>query len=90
MSENMFGVSRTKPTRKVAEQIDQIAKKHGAYLVEASIPGTGYQRWFCSPNHGEPFNREVALAVHADLRAAGIYGADNTLTAQCRAKAVRS
>lgn len=52
----MFGVSRQKPSRRDAKRIARIAKLHGAYLVEATIPGTGYQRWFCAPNLGSPFH----------------------------------
>ncbi len=72
MSEYMFGVSRTKPTRAVAKKMERIAKRHGAYLVEASLPGTGYQRWFCTRNYGAPFDQCTSDAVYADMRAAGI------------------
>lgn len=63
----MFGVSRDRLTRAEAKRADAIAKCHGAYLVEVTLPGTGYQRWFCAPNRGEPFNSAIALAVSADL-----------------------
>lgn len=72
MSEYMFGVSRQKPTRKAAKKMEQIAKRHGAYLVEARIPGTGYQRWFAGPNLGHPFDRAMSKAVYEDLVKAGI------------------
>ncbi len=72
MNEFMFGVSRQKPTRKGARIMDRVAKKHDAYLVEATIPGTGYQRWFCSPNLGHPFDGERAMAVLGDLRTIGV------------------
>lgn len=72
MSEYMFGVSRSKPSRRNAARMNRIAKRHGAYLVEATIPGTGYQRWFCGPNRGFPFDAAMASAVFADLRAAGL------------------
>jgi hypothetical protein len=68
----MFGVSRAKPTRKVARKMASIAKRHGAWLVEATLPGTGYQRWFSTQNRGNPFDRATAEAVYADLRKAGI------------------
>jgi hypothetical protein len=77
MSEYLFGVSRQKPTRKAAKKMEQIAKRHGAWLIEARIPGTGYQRWFASPNLGDPFDRARAKRVHDDLVKAGIYIADS-------------
>ena len=72
MSEFMFGVSRQRPTRRIAKQMEKIAARHDAYLVDASLPGTGYQRWFAARNMGEPFDRNRSKAVHADLVAAGI------------------
>lgn len=72
MSEYMFGVSRQKPTRKAAKKMEQIAKRAGAYLVEATIPGTGYQRWFVGPNLGNPFDQRMSNDVYADLVKAGI------------------
>lgn len=72
MSEHMFGVSRAKPSRKDAKTMDRIAKRHGAYLVETTLPGTGYQRWFCCPNQGFPFDRATEQAVYADLAKAGL------------------
>jgi hypothetical protein len=67
MSEYMFGVSRERPTRKIARKMNAVAKKHGACLVESVLPGTGYQRWFCGPNRGEPFNGAMAKAVLTDI-----------------------
>lgn len=67
MSEHMFGVSRTKPSRKAARQMNRAAKRHGAYLVEATLPGEGYRRWFCCPNLGHPFDDATARAVLADI-----------------------
>lgn len=67
MSEYMFGVSRQKPAARTARRMDQIAKREGAYLVEAMLPGTGYQRWFCAPNLGSPFDGDRARRVHAAL-----------------------
>jgi hypothetical protein len=72
MREYMFGVSRQKPSRKAAKTMERIAKKHGAYLVETRLPGTGYQRWFAGPNLGSPFDRQLSHAIHEDLVAAGI------------------
>ena len=67
MSEFMFGVSRVKVSRQLARKLQQIAKRHGAYLVEANLPGTGYQRWFCAPNLGHPFDNARAESVAADI-----------------------
>ena len=72
MSEYMFGVSRQKPTRKAAKVMEQIAKRHGAGLIEARIPGTGYQRWFAGPNLGHPFDSAMSKAVYEELVKAGI------------------
>lgn len=72
MSEFMFGVSRQKPTRRIAKQLEKIAARHDAYLVEANLPGTGYQRWFAARNVGDTSNSKRSKAVHADLVAAGI------------------
>lgn len=71
MSEYMFGVSRTKLSRRDAAKMQSIARKHGCTLVEASLPD-GYQRWFAGPNHGSPFDRQMSEAVYADLAAAGL------------------
>lgn len=69
MSEYIFGVSRSRPTRRAAARMRRIAKKHGAYLVEATVPGTGYQRWFCGPNRGWPFDGHMAKAVLDEIEA---------------------
>lgn len=67
MSEYMFGVSHRRLSARLAKKVDAIAKRHGAYLVTAALPGTGYQRWFCGPNYGAPFDQQMADAVYADL-----------------------
>ena len=68
----MFGVSRQKPTRRIAKQLETIATRHDAYLVETMLPGTGYQRWFTARSMGEPFDSNRSKAVHVDLVAAGV------------------
>lgn len=85
MSEFMFGVSREKPTRKGAKLMERTAKKHDAYLVEATLPGTGYQRWFCARNLGDPFDRQRASNVIGELRAIGVLD-DDGLTDAYRAQ----
>jgi hypothetical protein len=84
----MFGVSRAKPTREIARRMETIAQRHGAGLVEATIPGTGYRRWFAGPNRGDPFDRALCAAIFADLRAAGIVDDKDELVE--RPPAVRS
>jgi hypothetical protein len=73
MSEYLFGVSRG-PARlgKHYNAVEKIANLHEATVVECEVPGTGYQRWFAGPNRGEPFDRKMAVAVAADLAAAGL------------------
>lgn len=66
-SEFTFGVSREKPTRAIARKLEAIAKRHRAYLVEATIPGTGYQRWFATRNWGDASNSATARAVADDI-----------------------
>lgn len=70
-SEHMFGVSREKPTRAAARRMRRIAAKHGAVLVEATIPGTGYQRWYACRNRGEPFDSATARAVLDEIEGRG-------------------
>lgn len=67
MSEHMYGVSRTRITRAQADKLERIAKRHDSTLVEAIIPGIGYQRWFAGPNLGFPFDRDVAAAVAREI-----------------------
>jgi hypothetical protein len=76
MSEFMFGVSREKPTRAGVKLMERVAKKHDAYLVETTLPGTGYQRWFCAQNLGDPFDRQRASDVLGELRTIGVIGED--------------
>ena len=72
MSEFLFGTSDQKPTRRIVNQMEKIAARHDAYLVEAKVPGIGYQRWFAAPNAGDLFNNKRLNAVLDDLVAAGI------------------
>jgi hypothetical protein len=72
MCEHYFGVSRKKISRATAKTMERVAEKHGCCLVEATIPGTGYQRWFAGPNYGDPFDRETASVVLDELRDRGI------------------
>ena len=68
----MFGVGRTRPSKRDAVTIGRIAAEHGATFIQVELPGTGYQHWFESRNRGEPFNRDRADRVYASLAAAGV------------------
>lgn len=79
MSEYMFGVSRVRPTRAAVRKMEKIAKEHDACLIEVDLPGTGYQRWFCAPNLGFPFDRATSDGVRADMERAGLLDEDGEL-----------
>jgi len=68
----MFGVSRQRPSRAAARRMEQIARRHGATMIEGTFPGDGYKRWFAGPNMGAPFDQAMSKAVYDDLAAAGI------------------
>lgn len=69
MSEYFFGLG----PGWLPAKADRIAQKHGAVLVNYTEPN-GYKRhWFAGPNRGAPFDQQMADAVAADLRAAGIW-----------------
>lgn len=72
VSQYMFGVSRTKPSREVAEQIERIAEENECTWVEARIPGDGYKSWFTCRNMGHPYTTNRERDVYAALTAAGI------------------
>ena len=72
----------------LGKRADQIARKHGAVLINHTDPGCGCgygctydcpenrRHWFCCPNLGEPFDSATARAVESDLRQAGIDNGD--------------
>jgi hypothetical protein len=64
---HFFGVRRGKLTANEVALRERVAAKHGVDFVYATIPGTGPQSWFECTNRGEPFNRDTANAVLADL-----------------------
>jgi len=72
MSEYMFGVSTTRPSRKVAAKIDRIARDNECTWVEVSGPSTGYKSWFACRNMGHPYTTNRERDVYAALEAAGI------------------
>jgi hypothetical protein len=71
MSNFLFGVSTVRPSRTNARRMRQIAKRHGATLIEANFDD-GYRRWYVAPNLGHPFDAAVSRAVADDLRHAGL------------------
>lgn len=72
MSEFMFGVSRRRLNARERAICERIAREHGADLIECTLPGTGYQRWFTAPNLGEPFDSRTALAVRDAIAKRGV------------------
>lgn len=54
------------------EQADEIAERHGAWLVNFTEPDGTKRHWFACRDRGEPFNGQTAAAVRADLRKEGI------------------
>ena len=56
------------------EQAEEIAKRHGAHVVICYDPAAGLPRgWIACPNHGEPFDDEIAAVVLNDLTSAGLW-----------------
>jgi hypothetical protein len=65
MSEYMFGVTYTKPSRKDAKRFDRICRDEGGYgFTEVNVRADQsqgvnngrYQGWFTGPNYGAPFD----------------------------------
>ena len=72
MSEYFFGLHAGHLTA----QAGKIAKRHGAWHVNYTDPGTGRRRgWFECHNRGEPFDRRTAAAVLSDIEAVGGFAA---------------
>lgn len=68
MAEFCFGVG----LGFLGKKADRIARKHGAWLVNHQ-DATGVKRhWFETWNRGNPFDRQTAEAVMADLQLAGL------------------
>lgn len=72
MSEHFFGLGRGKITKKLGQQVDGIAKSHGAEFIWVTLPGDGPRFWFACDNIGEPFDSATAKEVLAAVRAAGL------------------
>lgn len=75
MSQYLFGLGKGH----LSDSADEIAKRHGARLVNHTDPGCGCghgcrgdcparaRHWFECPNKGAPFDKQTADAVMADL-----------------------
>jgi len=68
MSEHFFGLG----DGYMPAAADEVARKHGACLVNYTEPHGKRRHWFACPNRGEPFDSSTANAVMADIEAAGI------------------
>ena len=80
MSEYMFGLLRSKPTRARARQMNRICRQEGgiAFVEVNRKEGTRpevnhghYQGWFTAPNRGNPFDVQLAARVRARLASEG-------------------
>lgn len=72
MSEYFFGLGRGRVRAEVRKQAEDVARKHGADFVVATIPGDGPRFWFACENRGQPFDGAVQKAVLANLEAEGL------------------
>ena len=68
VSEHFFGLG----PGHLSDRADEIAREHGAYLVNHTEPHGETRHWFACPNRGSPFDGATASAVMAALRDAGI------------------
>ena len=68
MNEFHFGLGEGWLPKKAAE----IARRHGAKLINYEEPCGRRRHWFAAENLGEPFNRATAEAVLSDLEKAGL------------------
>lgn len=84
--EYAFGGGRGELAKRVYDRADKIARKHECVLVNVDLPGGGWRYWFAGPNLGEPFNREMARDVYADLRKAGLLDAEGHLQLKKRSR----
>jgi len=76
MSEYMWGVSYSRPSRKIAALMDKICREEGGYglnevnVVQGRTIGVNngqYQGWFCGPNRGYPFDDQLRDRVEARI-----------------------
>lgn len=68
----MFGVGRGDIPAEVYAVVELVARRHGADIVNPTLPGGVSWYWFTAPNRGFPFDRDVARAVREDLAAEGL------------------
>ena len=70
MSEYMWGLTREKPSRSKARQLDRICREAGGYgFTEIHLTGRlgTYQGWFSGPNRGYPFDLWLEQRVEAAI-----------------------
>lgn len=68
MGEHLFGYG----SGHLPKRADKLAAKHGARLVNYTMPRGEKVHWFTCPNMGAPFDGACAKAVLAGLEKAGI------------------
>ena len=70
MSEHMWGIVRSKPSRSQAERFDRICRECGGYgFTEIHLTGKSgnYQGWFSGPNRGYPFDLWLENRVESEI-----------------------
>lgn len=73
MSEHMFGVTRRRLPAAEVKRRDRICRKHGGYGYtqydesHGTAHGGRWIGWFSGPNRGDPFDRQLAHAVMAEV-----------------------
>jgi hypothetical protein len=68
MSDYMFGLGKGH----LPQRARDIAREHGAELVNYVEPGGQKRHWFAAPNLGAPFDGARRQAILAALREAGL------------------
>ena len=77
MSEFMWGITYKKPSRANAKKMDRICREEGGWgfnevnVTAGFTPGINngrYQGWFAGPNHGEPYNSDLAKRVNERIK----------------------
>lgn len=68
MSEHMWGLTREKPSRSKARELDRICREAGGYGFVEISNAPGYLGWFSGPNRGHPFDRWLEQRVEAAIK----------------------
>ena len=66
----MFNITKQQLSPKTLKVWEKVATKHGCEVNGGNIPGTGWQYWFCGPNHGSPHDENLKSRVMSDLHEA--------------------